>query len=80
MSQEWDGMRKLGGTKCRCAEYVTIIGRNVEIRGHKMRTCRICYNNGKECGNWVKKKIQTSIICYKNETHREIWAQECELE
>lgn len=78
--QEWDGIRKSVLQKYIYVEYVTRMGRNVEIRRHKMQTCRICYINGKECGNWVKKKIQTSIICYKNETHYEIWAQERELE
>lgn len=39
-----------------------------------------CYNNGKECGNWVKKKIHISRIRYKNETQCENWAQKNELE
>jgi hypothetical protein len=31
MSQAWEGMRILGGTKLKRAEYVTIMGRNAEI-------------------------------------------------
>jgi hypothetical protein len=73
-------IRKLVVQKYKYVEYAIRMGRNAKIRGDKMQTCRIFYNNGKECGNGLKKKIHTSRICYKNETQCENWAQKSELE
>lgn len=71
MLQEW----KLVVQKYKYVEYAIRMGWNAKIRGHKMQTCRIFYNNGKECWNGVKNKIHISTICYKNETQCENWAQ-----